>query len=222
MSLGISLRGATFVVLGADRKRTIFHESGASTVEFDNKIKTLYDGAAYILAGTERGRPLFNIALEEVKPEGILDSDRNMSDFGIRLKDRHFAQFGQPGFAQDLDSYDLLIAGLDSLGEPKLCTMSSPHFASTPKTRHHSVGANGQALYFLEKLYKETLSLKQMIFLCYYCVAQTIDDKVGGGVDIAVIEKDSPIRFLDKKELQHLEERASQIVQLLQNEFRRA
>ena len=214
MTLAIGLEGKDFVVIGADRQKTRDHLSGLLSTQFDNKIHEINRHAAFSFAGPEDGYTLFRAALRQAQIGEKLD-EVELVEFGKALRSS-FGEFQED--IRDVSQYHFLIVGFDPQQRPAIYSFTRPVFRPQRNKLYWSVGASGQAQYFLSRCYQDNLSKEQLSLLCYFCTTQEAHLLVGGGADIAIIDRERGFDYIETDELAL---KSEAIARLIQRQFQK-
>lgn len=220
MSLDIAIKIKKGIIIASDSRGT-FGDPRSVTGANDNiqKIHGLTKYTAIAMAGAnEIGATLLDALkpqLIEDKTEGI---DAVLASAHQLFRDKYNALFPslpamplpqaptlqRPGLAVILAGYRL-----DNEGDPKeamLYTMTS-QLEFAPSLSNYGfaiIGIPQYAIYLLNRLYSEKLSLESAADLASYCISETAtqDGKVGGPIQVLEISLENGFREYKREEIE--------------------
>lgn len=216
MTLTVCLKGQSSLILASDSRGT-FGDPRSVTAQNDT-LKKLYlvKNVGILTAGSEHGNIIIEGLLKSEqleKADGVTKIMQEIRNQAITKFNEWFSAFPfmpipnqNPNFIRP--TLQLSIVGYDEEKDrkvPKLYSMIS-NFNFTPNLHDYGFVLGGvpqYALYLLNRLYKENLSMRALKRLASYVITETAaqDGKVGGPVQMAVIEERGTASYIDKMEI---------------------
>jgi len=209
MTLALSLMSEKGIALVSDSRATVGDVRGLTTSnDTVQKIFKLSEKIGLEVAGAgDIGATLVDDIAKKIP--GTDDINSAVKKICKLLKENFNQWFPKPvatekGFVKDWPPLIFTVSGYSSANKPDSYILVSQNYFVPQKSTmgFHAIGIIPLAIYLLNRLYRKDSSLQTITELGAYCILETAsqDGKVGGPLQIAIIEPSKGFKFLTEDE----------------------